>query len=83
MATVLINAAYARFLEVRRLLLIGRLDEAEQMLGELDPAIFSPASGLLTSWSLQESRCDVSGRRRHALRLLAPRRLRAAQVSSR
>jgi hypothetical protein len=39
-----VNAAYARFLEVRRLLLIGRLDEAEQMLGELDPAIFSPAS---------------------------------------
>ena len=38
------NAAYARFLEVRRFLLIGRLDEAEQMLGELDPAIFPPAS---------------------------------------
>ena len=34
----------ARFLEVRRLLLIGRLDEAEQMLGELDPAVFPPAS---------------------------------------
>jgi hypothetical protein len=39
-----VNAAYARFLEVRRLLLIGRLDEAEQMLGGLDPAIFPPAS---------------------------------------
>ena len=39
-----VNAAYARFLEVRRFLLIGRLDEAEQMLGELDPAIFPPAS---------------------------------------
>jgi hypothetical protein len=39
-----VNAAYARFLEVRRLLLIGRLDEAEQMLGEIDPAIFSAAS---------------------------------------
>src|SRR5215831_8859411 len=38
-----VNAAYARFLEVRRFLLIGRLDEAEQMLGELDPAIFPPA----------------------------------------
>ena len=38
------NAAYARFLEVRRFLLIGRLDEAEQMLGDLDPAIFPPAS---------------------------------------
>ena len=39
-----VNAAYARFLKVRRFLLIGRLDEAEQMLGELDPAIFPPAS---------------------------------------
>jgi hypothetical protein len=39
-----VNAAYARFLEVRRLLLMGRLDEAEQMLGELDPAVFPPAS---------------------------------------
>jgi hypothetical protein len=39
-----VNAAYARHLEVRRLLLIGRLDEAEQMLAELDPAPFPPAS---------------------------------------
>src|ERR1700689_2967903 len=39
-----VNAAYARHLEVRRLLLIGRLEEAEQMLAELDPAPFPPAS---------------------------------------
>ena len=32
-----VNAAHARYLEVRRLLLIGRLDEAERMLAELDP----------------------------------------------
>jgi len=38
------NAAYARHLEVRRLLLIGRLDEAELGLGALDPAPFPPAS---------------------------------------
>src|SRR6516165_1755909 len=38
------NAAYARHLEVRRLLLIGRLDEAEHMLIGLDPAPFPPAS---------------------------------------
>ena len=31
-----INAAHARYLEVRRLLLIGRLDEAERGLAELD-----------------------------------------------
>src|SRR6202790_1712024 len=39
-----INAAHARNLEVRRLLLIGRLDEAERMLAGLDPAPFPPAS---------------------------------------
>src|SRR5947208_10661046 len=33
-----VNAAHARNLEVRRLLLIGRLDEAEHALAELDPA---------------------------------------------
>ncbi len=38
------NAAHARTLEVRRLLLIGRIDQAERMLAELDPAPFPPAS---------------------------------------
>jgi hypothetical protein len=40
----LVNAAHARYLEIRRLLLIGRLDEAERMLADLDPAPFPPAS---------------------------------------
>jgi DNA-binding transcriptional ArsR family regulator len=39
-----VNAAYARYLEVRRLLLIGRLDEAERALAELNPAPFPPPS---------------------------------------
>src|SRR3982075_3305275 len=39
-----VNAAHARYLEVRRLLLIGRLDEAERTLAKLDPAPFPPAS---------------------------------------
>src|SRR5881397_2592993 len=39
-----VNAAHARTLEVRRLVLIGRLDEAERRLAELDPATFPPAS---------------------------------------
>jgi hypothetical protein len=42
-----VNAAYARYLEVRRLLLIGRLDEAERRLAELDPAPFPPASRIV------------------------------------
>ena len=39
-----VNAAHARCLEVRRLLLIGRLDEAERRLVGLDPSPFPPAS---------------------------------------
>ncbi|HZU45235.1 MAG TPA: helix-turn-helix domain-containing protein, partial [Terriglobales bacterium] len=38
-----LNAAHARYLEVRRLLLIGRLDDAERMLADLDPTPFPPA----------------------------------------
>src|SRR5258707_2172436 len=38
-----LNAAHARYLEVRCLLLIGRLDEGERTLAKLDPAPFPPA----------------------------------------
>jgi DNA-binding transcriptional ArsR family regulator len=37
-----LNAAHARYLEVRRLLLISRLEEAEHMLAELDPTNLPP-----------------------------------------
>jgi len=39
-----VNAAHARYLEARRLLLIGRIDDAEGTLAELDPAPLPPAS---------------------------------------
>jgi hypothetical protein len=39
-----VNAAHAGYLEIRRLLLIGRLDEAERRLADLDPTPFLPAS---------------------------------------
>jgi hypothetical protein len=39
-----VNAAHARYVEGRRLLLIGRLDEAERTLAALDPAPFPPSS---------------------------------------
>jgi hypothetical protein len=38
-----LNAEFARYLEVRRLLLIGHLDAAERMLADLDPSLFPPA----------------------------------------
>jgi hypothetical protein len=39
-----VNAAHARYLDIRRLLLIGRIDEAERRLAELDPALLPPAA---------------------------------------
>jgi hypothetical protein len=39
-----LNAAHARHLEVRRLLLIGHLEDAERALAQIDPAPFPPAS---------------------------------------
>jgi hypothetical protein len=39
-----VNAAHARYLEVRRLLLIGRIDEADRTLADLDPALLPAAS---------------------------------------
>jgi len=38
-----VNAAHARYLQIRRLLLIGQLDEAQQLLAELDPGRLPPA----------------------------------------
>jgi DNA-binding transcriptional ArsR family regulator len=39
-----VNAAHARHLEARRLLLIGRIEEAEHALAAVDPARLPPAS---------------------------------------
>lgn len=39
----LANAAHARHLEIRRLVLTGRLDEAERRIAGLDPSPFGPA----------------------------------------
>jgi len=38
-----VNAAHARYLEIRRLLLIGRIDETERALAGLDPLALPPA----------------------------------------
>src|SRR5690349_5770622 len=39
-----VNATHARYLELRRLLLIGRVEEAQRALAKFDPAPFPPAS---------------------------------------
>ena len=38
-----VNAAHARYLEIRRLLLIGRMDDAERALAGIDPTLLPPA----------------------------------------
>ena len=38
-----VNAAHARYLEIRRLVLVGRLDDAERLLAGFDPDPFPPA----------------------------------------
>jgi DNA-binding winged helix-turn-helix (wHTH) protein len=39
-----VNAGFASYLEVRRLLLVGQLDQAEGLLADLDPGLFPPPS---------------------------------------
>src|SRR5258708_10250693 len=70
-----VNAAHARYLEVRRLLLIGRIDEAERTLAELDPAPFPPASR--TAHELVAAGIAILRLRTKAARAALPRAPRA------
>src|SRR6185312_15457719 len=38
-----VNASHAGYLAIRRLLLIGRLEQAERLLDELDPTALPPS----------------------------------------
>ena len=78
-----VNAAHARNLEARRLLLIGRLDEAERMLADSTPRRFRPRGGPPTNWWSRELRFGDCGQRRRALRSLAPNTPRAQRTSRR
>ncbi len=72
-----VNAAYARLLEVRRLLLIGRLDEAERALAALGPAPFPPASR--TAYELVVAGIAMRRLRTEAARAALSRARRAAR----
>jgi hypothetical protein len=72
-----VNAAHARYLEVRRLLLIGRLDEAERVLAKLDPAPFPPAS--LAAHELLVAGLALRRLRTKAARAALARAVRAAR----
>lgn len=71
------NAAHARHLEVRRLLLVGRLDEAERLLAGLDPAPFPPASR--TAYELVIAGIALRRLRTQAARAALGRAARAAR----
>ena len=74
-----VNAAHARYLEVRRLLLIGRLDEAERALAELDPGVLPPA--LRTAHELVAAGIAVRRIRTKAARAALVKAERAARDS--
>jgi len=71
-----VNAAYARYLEARRLLLIGRLDEAERVLAGLDPAPLAPA--LRAAYELVVAGIAIRRIRTKAARAALDRAARAA-----
>lgn len=76
-----LNAAHARHLEARRLLLIGRLDEAEIALAALDPTPFPPAwraAYELASAGIAIRRLRISAARKALAR--AQRAARAAGI---
>ena len=72
-----LNSAFARYLEVRRLLLIGRLDAAERLLTDLDPTLFPPALG--TAHELVVAGIAMRRLRTQAARLALARADRAAR----
>src|SRR5262245_60015904 len=72
-----VNAAHARDLEVRRLLLIGRLEEAERALAAIDPTPLPPASR--TAHELVVAGIAMRRLRTKAARAALARAERAAQ----
>jgi hypothetical protein len=71
------NAAYAQYLEVRRLLLIGRVEEAQRRLAQLDSAPLSPA--LRTACELMSAGIAIRRLRTEAARTAFARAIRTAQ----
>ena len=71
------NAAHARLLEVRRLLLIGHLDEAERALAGLDPVPLPPAA--MTARELLAAGMAIRRLRTRSARAALARARRAAR----
>src|SRR5262249_44652188 len=74
-----LNAAHARYLEVRRLLLIGHIDEAERTLADFDPSPFPPASR--TAYELVVAGIAIRRLRTKAARDALARAAQAARLA--
>jgi len=74
-----VNAAHARYLEVRRLLLIGRVDDAERTLAAVDPACLPLASR--TAHELVVAGIAIRRLRTTAARAALARARRAARAA--
>ena len=72
-----VNAAHARYLEIRRLLLIGHLDEAERTIAGLDPSALPPT--LKTTHELVLAGIAMRRLRTKAARAALARAARAAR----
>jgi DNA-binding winged helix-turn-helix (wHTH) protein len=75
-----LNAAQALLLEIRRLVLIGRLDEAEEKLAALDPALLPPA--VLAAYALVTAGVAMRRLRIKPARISLARAERAAHDAS-
>ena len=75
-----VNAAYARYLEVRRLLLIGRVGEAERTLAGLDPKALP--SVLATSHELVVAGIEMRHLRTKSARAALARAEAASRVAN-
>ncbi|MGY2440051.1 helix-turn-helix domain-containing protein [Pseudomonas sp. SDO52101_S400] len=75
-----LNAAHARYLQIRRLLLIGQLDDADALLAELDPAPLPPA--LRAVHELMSAGIALRRVQAHKAQMALERAQRAAQLAA-
>ncbi|MCX2546967.1 helix-turn-helix domain-containing protein [Pseudomonas sp. COW5] len=75
-----LNAAHARYLQIRRLLLIGQLNEADALLDEQDPAPLPPA--LRAAHELMSAGIALRRVQAHKAQSALERAQRAARLAS-
>ncbi|WP_367256698.1 helix-turn-helix domain-containing protein [Pseudomonas sp. stari2] len=75
-----LNAAHARYLQIRRLLLIGQLNEADALLDEQDPAPLPPA--LRAAHELMSAGIALRRVQAHKAQSALERAQRAAQMAN-